>query len=549
MNQNLRTPKVAMNNPPLNTPQSFNVWKAFMASIVLAMGLAHSPLHAQSVTDPNGNVITGTGNVITPVGTPTAGGNVVDGANNSIAGDLNNITGQNNLVNGVVSLSGAGSNNLVGSNSTLTGNSINYVGTGGTISGTSVVAQGNNIHVQTDDATCIGDQATCGNATLNPPNNGGTAPVGADVGVGSQAQATGGQSVAVGALSQSTAQYSVSLGYGAIANQFNCVALGSGTQCDAPNEVAVGNRRITQVANGVNQYDAVNVGQLYGFASSFGGGSSFNNGSLVPPSYLLGANNFYNVGDALQYLYSLDGQQSTGGGAVSGGQNIVTSTNGNNTTVSTTPNPNFTSVTTTDSQGNTTVQNGSGVTVTSANGNQVSLTTSGLNNGGNVINGVGAGQVSAGSTQAVNGSQLYQVQQDSLEYNSNTQTYDATRSGSATRISGVAPGVNPTDAINKGQLDSAIGGVKNWAQSYANDKFNSLGAMTAATANAAASFSGVDTNKKNLVSVGFGEQGGRVADAIMYQHRNADGHSAWNASVSFSQGGGTSIGVGYAIGW
>ena len=63
----------------------------------------------------------------------------------------------------------------------------------------------------------------------------------------------------------------------------------------------------------------------------------------------------------------------------------------------------FTSVTTKDAGGNSTVVNGSGITITPASGNTVSLTKDGLNNGGKTISNVGPG---VNGTDAVNVNQL-----------------------------------------------------------------------------------------------------------------------------------------------
>ena len=63
----------------------------------------------------------------------------------------------------------------------------------------------------------------------------------------------------------------------------------------------------------------------------------------------------------------------------------------------------LTSVTTKDAGGNSTVVNGSGVTITPASGNTVSLTKDGLNNGGKTISNVGPG---VNGTDAVNVNQL-----------------------------------------------------------------------------------------------------------------------------------------------
>ncbi|WP_436857297.1 YadA-like family protein [Citrobacter tructae] len=69
---------------------------------------------------------------------------------------------------------------------------------------------------------------------------------------GDVAIATGDESVAVGPSSMATANNSVALGAGSIADEADTVSVGSSTQ----------QRRITNVAAGVNNTDAVNVAQL-----------------------------------------------------------------------------------------------------------------------------------------------------------------------------------------------------------------------------------------------------------------------------------------------
>lgn len=70
-------------------------------------------------------------------------------------------------------------------------------------------------------------------------------------------------------------------------------------------------------------------------------------------------------------------------------------------------------ITTTDAAGNTYIQNGQGITLTPSDETKspVKLTNSGLNNGGNKITNVADGEVKADSQEAVNGSQLYALQQ------------------------------------------------------------------------------------------------------------------------------------------
>ncbi|KGQ62661.1 YadA-like family protein [Gallibacterium anatis] len=67
-----------------------------------------------------------------------------------------------------------------------------------------------------------------------------------------------------------------------------------------------------------------------------------------------------------------------------------------------------------NTDGTTTTVNGGGITIkpSSADANKtVSLTDKGLNNGGNKITNVADGEIKAGSTDAINGGQLYQYQQ------------------------------------------------------------------------------------------------------------------------------------------
>ena len=69
---------------------------------------------------------------------------------------------------------------------------------------------------------------------------------------GTNAAATADNATAIGANSQATAENSVALGANSVASEANTVSIGS-----------VGNeRRLTNVADGVNDTDAVNVRQL-----------------------------------------------------------------------------------------------------------------------------------------------------------------------------------------------------------------------------------------------------------------------------------------------
>jgi len=82
----------------------------------------------------------------------------------------------------------------------------------------------------------------------------------------SSASATGNNSTAAGAGSTASGNNSTAVGAGSTASGDNSVAIGAGSVANNNNTVSVGSagheRTVTNVANGVNPTDAVNVGQL-----------------------------------------------------------------------------------------------------------------------------------------------------------------------------------------------------------------------------------------------------------------------------------------------
>ena len=139
----------------------------------------------------------------------------------------------------------------------------------------------------------------------------------------------------------------------------------------------------------VTSTDAVNGSQLHATNQNVA-----NNAANIAKGINFGGttgSNNYRLGDTIN---------------VKGDSNITSTTVAGGAQLALNPNLNVTSVTTTDADGNKTVTNGSGVTITPASGNLVSLTTGGLNNGGNKITNVAAGTA---GTDAVNISQLNQA--------------------------------------------------------------------------------------------------------------------------------------------
>ena len=176
---------------------------------------------------------------------------------------------------------------------------------------------------------------------------------------------------------------------------------------------------------------------------------------------------------------------------VKGDSNITSTTVAGGAQLALNPNLNVTSVTTTDAAGNKTVTSGSGVTITPASGNPVSLTTGGLNNGGNKITNVKAGE---DDTDAVNVSQLKAAQaaakttatagknitvkpttnpdgstnyeiatKDDVTF-SKTTVGNVITDGATGKITGLTAGdvsATSTDAVNGSQLHAHGTGVKN----------------------------------------------------------------------------------------
>ena len=209
--------------------------------------------------------------------------------------------------------------------------------------------------------------------------------------------------------------------------------------------VSVGNsdlgitRQITNVAAGSEDTDAVNVAQLKALATApvlfYNGGSSsganFNIGTQLGTPFNLtnlrfsfgnglkaslqkdGNNNqvlFMELdSDAIKTNPDLKGQNGRDGRDGRDGQNGRDGINGRDGTNGSSLTPNDIVNVKEVHTGNT-VMNTNGVTINKS-GKTVSITENGLDNGGNKVVNVAAGEISATSKEAVNGQQLYETNQ------------------------------------------------------------------------------------------------------------------------------------------
>ena len=152
------------------------------------------------------------------------------------------------------------------------------------------------------------------------------------------------------------------------------------------------------------------------------------------------------------------------------------------------------------------------------------------------VHNVASGTISATSTDAVNGAQLYASEQT-------TQARVDTQ-------------VNEAIETARSYTDTQVRAVADWSRAYTDSRFHDLdrrisaqGAISAASTQAAAALGGIDTRYRNRWATGVGSNGGTAANAIMFQHVSENGQTSWNAGAAVSQGGQTQVGVGYAVGF
>ena len=98
------------------------------------------------------------------------------------------------------------------------------------------------------------------------------------------------------------------------------------------------------------------------------------------------------------------------------------------------------------------------------------------------LHNVAAGEIAEGSTDAVNGGQIYDILQD-LPSVTNAVTYDndshtsvtLNAGGTSVQIHNVANGTAPTDAVNVRQLDASRDSAVSVANAYTDSRVTVLG--------------------------------------------------------------------------
>ncbi len=320
-------------------------------------------------------------------------------------------------------------------------------------SGESSIALGNTSEASEQNAIALGqgsiaskvNSIALGSNSLSSGENA--------IALGEGSAAGGSNSLAFGSQSRANGNDSVAIGVGAAAATDNSVAIGAGSTTDASNTVSVGNsatkRKIVNMAAGAissTSTDAINGSQLYTISDSvakrLGGGATVgSDGTVTAVSYALRSGTYNNVGDALSGIDNNTLQWNKTAGAFS-------ANHGANAT--------------------------------------------------NKITNVAKGTVSATSTDVVNGSQLYDLQQDALLWNGTA--FSAAHGTEATsKITNVEDGTisdTSKDAVNGSQLKETKDDV---ATNTANIADNTADIATN-TANIADNTADIATNTTDIAT-------------------------------------------------
>jgi autotransporter adhesin len=366
--------------------------------------------------------------------------------------------------------------------------------------------------------------------------------------VGAGNQATGGNSSALGVENIASGINSTAIGYSSVASADDSTAIGSNSVADRENTLSVGaagfERQIVNVANASEDTDAVNLSQLYPFATALGGGASYIGGIFTAPTYVIQSNNFNDIGSAFSAVDSelTDiNQRISNAGGIQGERGL--------------------------------------------SAYEVAVSNGFAGTEGDWLQSLNGAQGPAGPTgpegPAGGGPR-------SVTYDSDTRDVLTMAGADGTRIANVADAVEATDAVNLGQMESGDAETLSAANEYTDNtatetltsanaytdqrfaeltglsddfeafrgqvdqRFNQQdrridrqGAMSSAMLNMATSTAGIRT--RNRVGVGVGFQGGERALSVGYQ-RAVSERAAVTIGGAFS-GKEKSAGVGVGFGW
>ncbi|ALL65885.1 cell surface protein [Paraburkholderia caribensis MBA4] len=457
--------------------------------------------------------------------------NVAAGLNPTDAVNLSQLLAEDAKVNGMSRYFKSGGLNNGSDDATLTGGGI-AIGASSKSTGPSDIAIGANavsnsnpsaggLPENSSMAIGYGANAAASSATA--------------IGLGSTVQVTSGQAFGRFSWVQSGST-AMALGGRATVNADNAVALGARSYADRANTVSVGAatsytdvegwvtgpqaRQLVNMAAGTQANDAVNVSQLTPVVNALGGGAAIDatTGAVTGPTYVVGGSTISNVGGAIS---NIDARTMQNASDIA---NINARTTQNSS----------------DITNLTTAINNGGVGLVQQDATTRNITVAKTTDGTTVdfagtagarkLTGVLAGDVSASSADAVNGSQLYNLANSTASAIGGGSTVNSDGSISApsyviggTTVNSIGGAITNIDArttqnasdisnINTALSDITNGGtgIKYFhtnsmladSQATGSDSVAIGGAAVATAANSVALGTSSVANRANTVSVG-----------------------------------------------
>lgn len=383
--------------------------------------------------------------------------------------------------------------------------------------------------------------------------------------------ATGEDAIAIGVDASAGAKGATALGAGATASAEGAVALGAGSVADQANTVSVGSegneRRITHVADGVEDTDAANVGQLkkagivdpngetrdvltYDSGSNraqvtLGGGAGGTViTNLAEGRVAIGSRDAVNGGQLASIRDDLQNQIKNVDNRVTQIEN--NGTGGNNQS------PGFVADGSEDQPATT--PNGSGGTASGA----------GAVASGNHGTANGAGAVASGNNSTALGAGSQATAENSVALGANSvadraNTVSVGSEGAPRQITNVAAGTAPTDAVNVAQLHDGLQEVKDWSRLYTDGRFDSLNRdinrvgqradAGVASAMAMASLPQAYLPGANMAGAAISSFRGEASIAIGVSTISEDGRWVYKLNATGNTRGDVGAGMGVGLQW
>jgi len=393
--------------------------------------------------------------------------------------------------------------------------------------------------------------------------NGSASPYLAVNSAAAAATATGDEAVAVGPQASAAGASSVAVGNGASASADNSVALGSGSVAsvgaqtgytgaygaaggsNSAGEVSVGSsgaeRKITNVADGSDDHDATNVGQLNnGVNYAIDQSKAYTDQKIQNITNVAGsfrANNSNNLADPAATCAN---SAAGGAGSTAAGANSTALGNG------------------AQAQADNSVALGAGSVADRAN--TVSVGAAGAER--QVVNVADGTQ----ATDAVNVRQLQASQQGTLRYDTTTNgdtNYNSVTLGSSTSgpttVRNVAAGTAGTDAVNVDQLRAGMSQTLDWSKAYTDElmggferelrKTDNRASAGIASAMATAALPQPSEAGRSMASFAAGSYNGESGMALGISGVSEGGRWIYKFSGSTNTRGEAGVAVGAGIQW